>query len=244
MRKLRAIIVEDEPSGLENLRFKLSENCPEVEVVAECLNGKDAIRQILRNLPDVVFLDVMLGDMTGFDVLKGIRQPTFELIFTTSYDEYAIQAIKSNAVDYLLKPIDIDELIEGVSKIQLKFMAKEATHVMPKSSKLGFPISTGQQFIDPNDIVYISAEDNVAILHLIEKQKVRLTKSLGWAEDLLEERGFCRVHHSYMLNFEHMSEYVRQDGGYVIMSDKKLISVARRRKDNFLTKLDAWERKR
>lgn len=137
MKPLRAIIVEDEPTGIENLRFKLKEYCPEVEIVAECLNGKDAIRQIHRHLPDVVFLDIMLGDMTGFDVLKGIRQPTFEVIFTTSYDEYAIQAIKTNALDYLLKPIDIDELIEAVSKMRLKLMEKESTPVSSAPSKLG-----------------------------------------------------------------------------------------------------------
>jgi two-component system LytT family response regulator len=242
MKSLRAIIVEDEPTGIENLRFKLNENCPEIEIVAECLNGKDAIRQIRRHLPDLLFLDIMLGDMTGFDVLKEIRQPTFEVIFTTSYDEYAIQAIKSNALDYLLKPIDIDELIEAVSKMQRKLMEKESSSTSTsRPSKLGFPISTGQQFIDPDNIIYIAAEDNVAILHLPGREKVRLTKSLGFVEEMLEDRGFCRVHHSYMINFNHMKEYVRQDGGYVIMSDKKLISVARRRKDDFLSQLEAWE---
>jgi len=242
MKNLRAIIVEDEPTGIENLRFKIQENCPEVEIVAECLNGKDAVRQIRRHLPELIFLDIMLGDMTGFDVLKEIRQPTFEVIFTTSYDEYAIKAIKTNALDYLLKPIDVDELIEAVSKMQRKLMDKESTSsTSSRSSKLGFPISTGQQFLDPNNIVYISAEDNVAVLHLPGREKVKLTKSLSWVEELLDGRGFCRVHHSYVINFNHMSEYVRQDGGYVIMSDKKLISVARRRKDDFLNGLEAWE---
>ena len=243
MKNLRAIIVEDEPTGIENLRFKIQENCPEVEIVAECLNGKDAVRQIQRHLPELVFLDIMLGDMTGFDVLKEIRQPTFEVIFTTSYDEFAIKAIKTNALDYLLKPIDVDELIDAVSKMQRKLLEKE-TVASPSSrpSKLGFPISTGQQFVDPEDIVYISAEDNVAVLHLPGRAKIKLTKSLTWVEELLEGRGFCRVHHSYMINFYHMSEYVRQDGGYVIMSDKKLISVARRRKDDFLSMLEAWEK--
>ena len=246
MKSLRAIIVEDEPTGLENLRRKLEQNCPEVDIVAECMNGADAIRQIRRHLPDVIFLDIMLGDMTGFDVLKEIRQPTFEVIFTTSYDEYAIQAIKTNALDYLLKPVDIDELIEAVSKMRIKLMEKSPPPVSPPPStptKIGFPITTGQQFLDPNEIIYISAEDNVAILHLPGRQQIRLTKSLGWIDELLENRGFYRVHHSYVINFNHMNEYVRQDGGYIIMSDKKLISVARRRKDGFLAALEAWEGK-
>lgn len=241
MKPLRAIIVEDEPSGMENLRWKLQQNCPEVEIVAECLNGKDAIREIRRQLPDVLFLDIMLGDMTGFDVLKAIQRPTFEIIFTTSYDEYGIQAIKNNALDYLLKPVDTDELIEAVSKMQMRLMEKTGTPVVTRPSKLGFPISTGQQFIDPVEIVYISADDNTATLHLMGKEKVKLTKSLGWVEELLNDHGFCRVHHSYLINFNQMKEFVRQDGGYVIMSDKKLISVARRRKDEFLSKLENWE---
>ena len=245
MHTLRAIIVEDEPTGLENLRRKLQQNCPEVEIVAECMNGEEAIRQIRRHLPDLIFLDIMLGDQTGFDVLKAIRQPTFEVIFTTSYDEYAIQAIKSNALDYLLKPVDIDELIEAVSKMRVKMLEKgnPVSSTVNTSSKIGFPITTGQQFIDPSDIVYIAAEDNVAILHLPKRQQIRLTKSLGWVEELLESKGFYRVHHSYVINFNHINEYVRQDGGYVIMSDKKLISVARRRKDGFLAALDNWEGK-
>ena len=245
MKLLRAIIVEDEPTGLENLRRKLEQNCPEVDIVAECMNGADAIRQIRRHLPDVIFLDIMLGDMTGFDVLKEIRQPTFEVIFTTSYDEFAIQAIKTNALDYLLKPVDIDELIEAVSKMRIKLMEKSPPVSPPQNNptKIGFPITTGQQFLDPNEIIYISAEDNVAILHLPGRQQIRLTKSLGWIDELLENRGFYRVHHSYVINFNHMNEYVRQDGGYIIMSDKKLISVARRRKDGFLAALEAWEGK-
>ena len=225
---------------MENLRLKIQQNCPEIEIVAECLSGEDAIRQIRRHLPEVVFLDIMLGDMTGFDVLSAIRQSTFEVIFTTSYDEYAIQAIKSNALDYLLKPIDIDELIEAVSKLRLKLMEK-ASPAAARPSKMGFPISTGQQFIDLQDIIYISAEDNVAVLHLPARETIKLTKSLSWAEELLDDHGFCRVHHSYLINFNHMSEYVRQDGGYLIMSDKKLISVARRKKDDFLAKLEVWE---
>ncbi len=243
MKLLRTIIVEDEPSGAENLRIKLQQNCPEVEIIAECLSGEDAIRQIRRHLPDLVFLDIMLGDMTGFDVLKEIRQPTFEIIFTTSYDEYAIQAIKSNALDYLLKPIDIDELIEAVSKLRIKLRERSSapTPAVSRPSKIGFPISTGQQFVDPQEVVYVSAEDNVAVLHLPGRETIKLTKSLSWVEELLEDHGFCRVHHSYLINFNHMNEYVRQDGGYLIMSDKKLISVARRRKDDFLAKLEAWE---
>ena len=241
MKPLRAILVEDEPSGMDNLRRKLEENCPEIEIVAECLNGKEAIREIRRQLPEVLFLDIMLGDMTGFDVLKAIQRPTFEVIFTTSYDEYAIQAIKNNALDYLLKPIDIDELIEAVSKIHLRQMEKTTPLSTSRSSKLGFPISTGQLFLDSSEIVYAAANDNSATLHLSNKEKVKLTKSLGWVEELLEGHSFCRVHHSYLINLNHMSEFVRQDGGYVIMSDKKLISVARRRKDDFLAKLEIWE---
>lgn len=242
MKPVTALIVEDEPSGIENLRFKLQEYCPEVSILAECPSGKDAIRQIRRHLPDLIFLDIHLGDMTGFEVLQAVQQLKFEVIFTTSSDDYGIKAVKSQALDYLLKPIDIDELIEAVAKMQLKLREKEQPPAPSRSNRLSFPISTGSQFIDVEDIVYAMAEDNVATLTLLDKSKVKLTKPLGWVGEQLEDRAFYRVHHSYLINFNHIKEYVRNDGGYVIMCDNKLISVARRRKEDFLLQLEKWER--
>ena len=246
MRPLRAIIIEDEPSGMENLRWKLQQNCPEVEIVAECPSGADAITAIRRNLPDVIFLDIMLGDMTGFDVLKAIRHPSFEVIFTTSYDEYAIEAIKNSALDYLLKPVEVEELMEAVAKARMKMAQHPATYQQPvptatSPAKMGFPISTGQQFIELNDIVFVQADDNVAVMTLAQENKeIRITKSLSWAEEQLESADFCRIHHSYLINFNHMTEYIRNDGGYVVMSNGKAISISRRRKDAFMEKLEQW----
>ena len=241
MSALRAILVEDEPSGMENLRFKLEKNCPEVEIIAECTNGADAILAIKRHLPDVLFLDILLGDMSGFDVLKAIRHPSFEVIFTTSYDEYAIEAIKNSAVDYLLKPIEVEELMDAVGKVRAKFVSQpNTTSAAASSTRLGFPISTGQQFIDIQDIIYAKAEDNVAVLHLSGGKPIRLTKTLSWVEEKLADDGFCRIHHSYLINFNHLTEYIRNEGGFVIMSDKKAISISRRRKDHFLRMLEQW----
>ena len=241
MSALRAILVEDEPSGMENLRFKLEKNCPEVEIIAECTNGADAILAIKRHLPDVLFLDILLGDMSGFDVLKAIRHPSFEVIFTTSYDEYAIEAIKNSAVDYLLKPIDVEELMDAVAKVRAKLVNQPNTaSAAATSTRLGFPISTGQQFIDIQDIIYAKAEDNVAVLHLSGAKPIRLTKTLSWVEEKLVDDGFCRIHHSYLINFNHLAEYIRNEGGFVIMSDKKAISISRRRKDHFLRMLEQW----
>ena len=241
MKALRAIIVEDEPSGLENLRWKIQEECPDIEIVAECMSGQDAVRAIKHNLPDVLFLDIMLGDMTGFDVLNAIKHPSFEVIFTTSYDEYALQAIKSSAVDYLLKPVDVDELLEAVAKVRSKLIQQSRVIPPPnRPSRIGFPIATGQQFIQIEDIIYAEAKDNVAYLHLTDKKEVRLTKSLGWIEEQLDEHGFCRVHHSYMINFNHLKEYIRNEGGFVVMSNGKAISVSRRRKEDVLNRLETW----
>jgi two-component system LytT family response regulator len=241
MNSLRAIIIEDEPSGVENLRWKLKNNCPEVEIIAECLNGADAISAIRRHLPDVIFLDIMLGDMTGFDVLKAIRHPTFEVIFTTSFDEFAIQAIKNSALDYLLKPIEIEELQEAVAKARIKILKSDPRPAVPATpNKLGFPISTGQQFIELDNIIYAEAQDNIAILHLQENQQVNLTKSLGWLEEHLANYRFSRIHNSYMINVNHLKEYIRNEGGFVVMSNGKGISISRRRKEGFLQNLEDW----
>ncbi len=241
---MRAIIVEDEPSGMENLLYKLEKYCPEIEVVGTCDNGADAIREIKIKLPDVLFLDIQLGDMTGFDVLKAIKHPSFELIFTTSYDEYAIEAIKNSALDYLLKPIEIDELMDAVAKAKQKVNSASAA-VQPVSSssapaKMGFPVNTGQQFIELSKILFAKADDNVCLLYLKDDSVVRITKSLAWVEGELKNKGFCRVHHSYLINFNQMQEYIRNDGGYVVMSNQKAISISRRRKDDFLLALESW----
>lgn len=243
MSKIRAILVEDEPSGMDNLRWKLQNNCPEVEIVAECTNGKDAIRAIKRHLPDLLFLDVRLGDMSGFDVLDAIKHPTFELIFTTSYDEYAIQAIKNSAIDYLLKPIDEDELLDAVGKARSKQKASSASTASPESptlNRFGFPISTGQQFVDLSDVLYAQAEDNVALVYLKDQKPLKISRSLGWLEEELEEYGFCRIHHSYLINLHCMTEYIRNEGGFVIMESGKAISISRRRKDDFLRALERF----
>lgn len=188
MKTLRAILVEDEPSGMENLQWKLKTYCPEIEVIASCASGEEAIKAIRRHLPDILFLDIRLGDITGFDVLKAIRNPTFEVIFTTSYDEYAIEAIKSSALDYLLKPLDVDELISAVGKARDKFLQKAQVSNRLSSqpgqpTKMAFPISTGKLFLDVKDIVYAEANDNIALLHLPEKKQVKLTKPLSWVEN-------------------------------------------------------------
>lgn len=243
MSKIRAILVEDEPSGMDNLRWKLQNNCPEVEIVAECTNGAEAIRAIKRHLPDLLFLDIRLGDMSGFDVLEAIKHPTFELIFTTSYDEYAIQAIKNSALDYLLKPIDEDELLDAVGKARLKqktISGSAPIPEVPSQHRFGFPISTGQQFVDLSQVIYAQAEDNVAVIHLKDKKPLKISRSLGWLEEELLEYGFCRIHHSYLVNLHCMTEYIRNEGGFVIMQGGKAISISRRRKDDFLQALDRF----
>jgi len=243
MSKLRAILVEDEPSGMDNLRWKLQNNCPEVEIVAECSSGKEAIRAIKMHLPDLLFLDIRLGDMSGFDVLEAIKHPTFELIFTTSYDEYAIQAIKNSALDYLLKPIDEDELLDAVSKARQKQKSSSTSGSAPEvpvAPRFGFPITTGQQFIELSEVIYAQAEDNVALVYLKEGNPLKISRSLGWLEEELESFGFCRIHHSYLINLRAMTEYIRNEGGFVIMQGGKAISISRRRKDDFLKALDRF----
>ncbi|MEO0723381.1 MAG: LytTR family DNA-binding domain-containing protein [Bacteroidota bacterium] len=242
MSKIRTILVEDEPSGMDNLRWKLQNNCPEVEIIAECTTGKDAIRAIKRHLPDLLFLDIRLGDMTGFDVLEAIKHPTFELIFTTSYDEYAIQAIKNSALDYLLKPIDEDELLDAVAKCRSKQKntASSAASETSTQQRFGFPISTGQQFIDLSEVIYAQAEDNVALVYIKDQKPLKISRSLGWLEEELQDYGFCRIHHSYLINLHLMTEYIRNEGGFVIMQGGKAISISRRRKDDFLQALERF----
>ncbi len=187
--------------------------------------------------------------MTGFDVLKAIRHPSYEVIFTTSYDEYAIEAIKNNALDYLVKPVLVEELLEAVAKARVKLLQaspprQAAPPPPPVSNKFGFPITTGMQFYELSKLIYAKAEDNVAQVYMEDNTTIKLTKTLSWLEEQLESNNFCRIHHSYLINLNHMKEYIRNEGGFVVMSNKKAISISRRRKDTFLAQMEEWNRNR
>lgn len=242
---MRAIIVDDELLVAQNLHLLLGRYCADVEIIGTAHNAADAEKLIRQEEPDLVFLDVEMPGGNGFDLLKRFQHIKFGVIFVTAFDHYAVQAIKFSAIDYLLKPIDINELIAAVQKakehvrskninqslgILLHNMAQPAT----KLQKLSLPTLEGMTFININDILYCKSDGNYTIFHLADGQRLLITRQIGVYEDLLPEPLFCRIHRQYIINVNRVSKYVKGRGGHVVMSDGQEIDVAARKKDDFL----------
>lgn len=220
--KINAIIVEDEEPGIVALTEKLKRSCPMVEIIKICRSAYEAVEEIPKYQPELLFLDINLGSLNGFDVLSQIHQISFEVIFTTSYNQYAIDAIRKNALDYLLKPIDEKELARAVLKAQNRIRQKPA-----QSTRVAIPVTHGLRFIDVAEILYCEADDNRTIIHLFNRKKIRTSRVLSKIQEMLEGFSFIRIHRSYLINKEYLEEFNRTDGRHVIMHNGDRLPVSR-----------------
>jgi two-component system LytT family response regulator len=246
---IRSIIVDDELKSRENLKILLTEFSHNVEVQALCESVKEAITQIEKHKPDVVFLDIQMRGETGFDLLKELASIEFEVVFTTAYSEYAIKAFQFSAIDYLLKPIDISDLHRALKKITLKNKKdnhEKLTHLLnnlnlPNNelSKIALPTNDGLVFIDVRNILYLEASSNYTKFHLENNEMHLVCKSLKEYETILINQDFFRIHHSFLINLNYIKKYVRGEGGYVIMANDQSLNVSKRKKEYFLRKIGA-----
>jgi two-component system, LytTR family, response regulator len=245
MKKLKVILIDDESSSRNSLRQKISAHCSDIEIVAECESGEDGLKVIEEKQPDIVFLDVEMPRMNGFTMLQQLKNRSFELIFTTAYDHYAIKAIRYSALDYLVKPIEVEELKESVIKAKEKreqnipnARVETLLHNLLDEknlhNRIAIPSMEGLQFVETNDIIYLEAESNYTVLWLKAIPKMTVSKTLKDFEDLLSPQTFLRIHHSYIINKNHVQKYIRGEGGQVIMSNGITLDVARRKKEEFL----------
>lgn len=244
---LKAIIVDDEPNCSESLSTLLRRYCPEVELAAICNSGAAALKEIPLHNPQLVFLDIEMPHMNGFELIERLQEINFELIFTTSYDQYAIKAIKFSALDYLLKPIDREELGNAVRKVlerrqpplpqQLEILLQKLHQPVSSNLNIAIPTMEGLQMVPVDSIINCTSEGNYTIFHLKNKQKITACRNLKEIEELLEGRSFVRVHNSYLVNMNEIHKYVKGEGGYLVMSDGSNIDVSRSRKEMLLQKL-------
>jgi len=245
---IRAIIVDDEPYSCETLATLLERYCPAVKVVDTCYSGEQAIKAIKSHQPDVLFLDIEMPHMNGFQLLEKLDgKVNFQLIFTTSYDQYAIKAIRFSAMDYLLKPIDREELQKAVEKVvqkqltpapqQLEILLQKLHHSLAPVQKIALPTVEGLQLIPVDAIISCASDSNYTTFILKEKKKLTVAKTLKEIEEMLEGYTFLRVHHSYLINLKEIEKYVKGEGGYLIMSDGSKVDVSRSRKEVLLQKL-------
>jgi len=240
----KAIIIDDESRGRQALRQKLESYCPTVSVVGEAANGPEGIGLIEAQGPDIVFLDIEMPGMNGFDMLQRLSSRRFHLVFTTAYDQYAIRAIKYAALDYLLKPVDVEELQAAVARIgrerepnhvdiRLEALLQNLSGTMPQR-KIAVPTMDGLLFFDMSDIVFLKADSNYTSIHLLNRPPVVASRTLGDFEELLPTELFFRPHNSYLINLNHIKRYLKGDGGQVEMVNGEYVDVSRRKKEEFL----------
>lgn len=242
MHKIHAVIIDDEDAAIEVLCWQLSEYCPNVCVVGKSNNVAEGIALINETNPELIFLDIEMPVQNGFALLDAFDDPPFDIIFTTAYNQYAIKAFKFCAFDYLLKPIDADDLKETIAryttkkkgsiKEQLKELSQQLQ--LKQVNRIALPTSDCLMMLKPEQIVRLESESNYTRIYLDDGKKYLVAKTLKELEDTLTPYSFFRIHHSHLVNLTHICSFVRSDGGYVIMSDHSEIPVARNKKSAFL----------
>ena len=244
VKTINAIIVDDEKSNIENLENLLKKNCPDVNVLATANSSQQAMEVIARYQPELVFLDIEMPRGNGFDLLENLPEINFEIVFVTAYNQYAIKAIRFYALDYLLKPINVDELKTAVSRAKSKLrerkeneriqLLKQYLREPEKPKKIALPMADEIQFIEIDQILYCIGENNYTQFYLVNKSRILVTKTIKEFEELLSTHGFVRVHRSYIINLRYVKAYVKKEGGYILMINDAQISISRNKKEEVL----------
>lgn len=244
---IRAMIIDDEKHSCEALQILLQENCPQVIIAGLFTSSTEALERIKRDKPDLVFLDIEMPHINGFELLGQLTSIDFDIIFTTSYNQYAIKAFKFSAIDYLLKPIDREELMTAVDKVvkkqnphiqqQLEMLLYKIKHPTVQVEKIALPTMQGLELVLINSIICCAANSNYTEFTLGDKKKMLVSRTLKEVEELLGDHAFVRVHNSYIVNINAIIRYIRGEGGYLIMSDGSKIDVSRSRKELLIQKL-------
>lgn len=245
---LKTIIVDDESGCREVLNNLLSKFCPNVEIVSKAASASAAYEAILQHKPDLVFLDIEMPQGNSFDLLERFSEIDFDIIFTTAYDHYAIKAIKFSAIDYLLKPVDPDDLKQAVGRLlnkkenQQLLQDKFKTlldNIKPgnKPKKVAIADGEGLIFVNIKEIIRCDSDGNYTYIILENGKKMMASRTLGEYEEMFAGENFFRVHRSHLINMDHIKKYIKGEGGYVILSDNSQAEVSRRKKIEFLEKL-------
>lgn len=242
---IHCVLIDDESHSLEMTEWLLKTYCPTVIIDAMCNSGEAGIAAIQQYRPAVIFLDIEMPHMNGFDMLEQFDVLFFDVVFTTAYDQFAIKAFKYSALNYLLKPIDPEELKETISRIEQKSLVptKEQMDLLMQHVKLpskntptriALTTGDGMLFVSTSDIIYCQAESNYTAVVLTTGKKILVSKVLKDIDEALSGQDFYRIHNSFLINMSHINKYVRGDGGYVVMKDGASVSISRSRRQEFM----------
>jgi two-component system LytT family response regulator len=245
--KLRTIIVDDEPDAVNFIRSIVEEYCPKLEVIGKAQSAKEGTKLIIEKNPDLVFLDVEMPQGSGFDLLAHFPEKTFDVIFITAFNHYAIKAIKFSAVDYILKPININEFIAAVDKVLDKrnnsdnrnasftTLLENVRSTLP--SKLAIPTSDGMEYLNTKEIIRVEADRSYSWFYLVDRRKILVSRNLKEYQELLTDRNFFRTHNSHLINLEHVKKYIRHEGGAIELDDGSQVPISRGKRDLFLMQM-------
>ena len=243
---IRCVLIDDESNSLEMMEWLMKTYCPQVTIEAMCNSAEAGVEAIYKYKPDVVFLDIEMPHMNGFDMLEKFDKLFFDVVFCTAYDQFAIKAFKYSALNYLLKPVDPDDLKETIRRIEERKTApsREQLDMLMQGIKntqkptvinrIALTTGDGMLFVTTSDILYCMADSNYTSVVLKGGKKILVSKVLKDIDEALGGADFYRIHNSYLINLAHISRYVRGDGGYVVMEDGVTISIARSRRQEFM----------
>ena len=246
---IEAILIDDELDSLDTLDLELKEYCPEVNVIAQCSKAKEGLNAIIKHKPDLVFLDIEMPLMNGFELLKSLDEINFDVIFVTAYDQFAVRAFEFNAVDYLLKPVLKSKLIQAVDKVIERKSTRMnranldalinniSVQVGTGIRNIALPTTEGFEFVQSDTIHHVKSESNYCWVHLENGTKYLLAKTLKQIELLVRGPQFFRSHQSYLVNLNYAKRYVRGQGGYIVMTNGMQIPVSRAKKEELIGKL-------
>lgn len=246
---MNAVIIDDEKNNIDNLEGLLKQYCHQVQVTGTAINADEGIILIKKLHPKLIFLDIQMPGKTGFDMLGELHDYSFEIILVTAYDQYGINAIKFSAVDYLLKPLNIDELKKAVQKAEKRIKDKMQNYELENllqliknkqeksTHKLALPTLKETRFVSPKDIIRCESSNTYTSFYISTGEKIIVSKPIYEYEELLSDFGFVRCHQSHLVNKEYIKSWIKGDGGYLIMQNGNEIPVSKSKKDVLIQKL-------
>lgn len=235
--RIQAGIVDDEQDGREYVALLLANEFPELEISLLASGVEEAYNSLVLKQPDILFLDIEMGDGNGFDLLSKMKDLTSRIIFITAYDHYAIQAIRNNAFDYILKPVNKTEFIDAVNKAIEKIKKTKPQYTVSAEYTINLPTQNGFRRTHIADIIRCEAYSNYTLIYLNDKTKVTVSRTLQEFEEQFEKHHFFRVHHKHLINLAHFREYIKGAGGQAVMSDGSAVAVSVRKKNDFLERI-------
>ena len=242
---LTSVIIDDEQSCVEDIVYLIEKNKLPVKVDATANSGNEGLAAILKHKPQLVFLDIVMPGMSGFELLELLPKLDFQLIITTSVDTYAIQAIRASALDFLLKPVKATELEDAIRRAgegkeetprreQINLLQDSLKVRNSPQRKIALTTAESVELVSMDDILFFESDGNYTTVHMTGDRSILISKPIGRFEEIVDPASFFRIHNSFLVNLNHISKFVRSDGGYVVLDNGKTISVARNRKEAFL----------